>query len=115
MGFVLRLKSLPKFLRGDKAGTDQLALAPSQQAHPKNLTSCGECEAKQFRHRQRADIETGAAVGHIDDGTLDPWRIRRRDQKSRLVQIDPDMLARPRSLRSLAMFPLDGEKLGENT
>ena len=89
-----RLEPLPQFLRGDEAGADKFAPAPDQRAHPQHLPAGGEGEAEKLRYRQRADVETDAIVGYFDDQTLDPGRVGCRDQKSRLVQIDPNLLAR---------------------
>jgi len=90
----IRLKTLPKLSRGDEARADQFTPAPDQRAHPKHFSAGGEGEAEKLRHRQRADIEANAVVGHIDDQAFEPRRIRRRDKKSRLMQLDPNMPAR---------------------
>jgi len=90
---LVRHKALAQLPSGDEAGAEPFALAPDQQAHPKHLAAPGECEAEYLGHRHGADIQAGAFLGHIDNGALDPWRVGRRDQESRLVHVDPDVLA----------------------
>src|ERR1700687_3223761 len=90
---VSRHQTLPKLFRGDEAGADKFAPAPDQRTYPKDFAARCECQAEKVRHRQRADIQASAVVGDIDDQALDPWRLGRRNQKSRLVQIDPNLFA----------------------
>jgi len=90
------LALFPEPMRGVRSRllrAEPLALAPDQQAYPKHLTTPGECKTEDLRHRHSADIQTGAVLGHVDNGALDPWRIGRRNQESRLVQVDPHTLA----------------------
>src|ERR1700722_588284 len=94
VGFRGRHKTLPQFLNGDEAGADLFALAPDQRAHPKHLATGGEGETEKIRHRQRAHLPANSVLADIDDHAFDPRRIGRRNQESRLVQIDPDRFAR---------------------
>ena len=93
IGVLCRTNPLTKLFRGDEARADKFALAPDQRTYPKNLAARGEGKAEQLRDRQRADIKASAAIGDLDDQAFDPRRVGRRDQKSLLLQIDPDILA----------------------
>src|ERR1700724_3229894 len=91
---LCRLKAFPELFGGDEPGADAFAVAPSQRTYPENLAARRECQAEYLGHRQRADLEGRAGVGNVDDQAIDPWRVRRRNQKSLLVQIDPNPPAR---------------------
>src|SRR6202165_1203829 len=91
---LCRLEAFPELFGGDEPGADAFAVAPGQRTYPENLAARRECQAEYLGHRQRADLEGRAGIGNIDDQALDPWRVRRRNQKSLLVQIDPNPPAR---------------------
>ena len=93
-GARARRNSLPQLPGADETGADPLAAAPDQRTYPKHLATGGKRKTEQLRHRQIADLQADAVVGDIDDLARDPRRIRRRNQKSLRVQIDPDALAR---------------------
>ena len=84
---------LPQFPRRDETDADQLAPAPDQAADPPHLTTCGQRKAEHLRHGEVADIQTSPVLGNVEDVAFDPRCIGGRNQKSRLVQVDPDELA----------------------
>src|SRR3981189_408298 len=90
---VSQHKIPPTLFRSDEAGADKSAPAPDHGTHPNDFAARRECEAEKFRHRQRTDVQASAVFGNIDDHALDPWRVGRRNQKSRLVQIDANIFA----------------------
>src|ERR1700760_797178 len=87
-----------QLLGTEELGADHLAIAPDQRANPQNLAGGGEGQPEQLGYRQRADVHADSLPGDVDDGAFDPWGIGRLNHESRLVQIDPHMLARAKVL-----------------
>jgi len=91
--FTGRRSALPQLPGGDESDADHLAPAPDQRAYPKHLAARSQGKAEHLRNSEVAHIQAGAVLGNVEDIAPDPWRIRRRNQESRLAQVDPNELA----------------------
>src|SRR4051794_39811101 len=90
--FAGSLFAIAKLLCIDKPRPQQFAAPPRPDADPHHRAAGGEGKPEHFGHRQRADVEADPALGNIDDEALDPWRVRRRNDKARPPHLHPVVL-----------------------
>src|SRR5438128_9054735 len=86
---AVALLAVAQLLCGDKPRAEQFAAPPRPDADAHHRAAGGEGKPEHLWYRQRADVETDAAFGDVDDEALDPGRVGRRNHKARPPHLNP--------------------------